>query len=79
MKYLAITEETREFANREAAEAFVSQRNRAQAHVKYQAVKAAELDEGPIDRYEEGYVAGMEMARRLLRLQLGLAVPGDRT
>jgi hypothetical protein len=27
--------------------------------------------------YEAGYVAGMEMARRLLRLQLGLGVPGD--
>lgn len=40
-------------------------------------LKAVELDEGPVDRYEEGYVAGMEMARRLLRLQLGLAVPGD--
>lgn len=27
--------------------------------------------------HEQGYVAGMEMARRLLRLQLGLAVKGD--
>jgi len=27
--------------------------------------------------YDQGYVAGMEMARRLLRLQLGLAVPAD--
>ena len=27
--------------------------------------------------HEQGYGAGMEMARRLLRLQLGLAVKGD--
>ena len=26
---------------------------------------------------EEGYIAGVEMTRKLLRLQLGLAVPGD--
>lgn len=31
------------------------------------------------DELEAQYAAGMEMARRLLRLQLGLAVPGDRT
>jgi hypothetical protein len=31
-----------------------------------------------VDRvYEAGYVAGMAMARRLLRLQLGLGVPED--
>lgn len=27
--------------------------------------------------YEQGYVAGMAMARRLLRLKLGLSVPSD--
>lgn len=27
--------------------------------------------------YETGYIDGMEMSRRMLRLQLGLAVPGD--
>jgi hypothetical protein len=27
--------------------------------------------------YEEGYIAGKEMERKLLRLKLGLNVPGD--
>jgi len=27
--------------------------------------------------YEHGYVAGMEMERKLLRLRLGLGVPAD--
>lgn len=29
--------------------------------------------------YEQGYIEGKEMQRKLLRLQLGLSVPEDRT
>lgn len=30
------------------------------------------------EAHEDGYVQGVEMARKLLRLQLGLSVPSDR-
>lgn len=39
---------------------------------------AERIERAMHDSYEQGYVRGAEMARRLLRLQLGLAVPEDR-
>lgn len=80
MKFLALADDAHAFTDEDVdvVKAWVQRRNKALGVNMYRVVKVAEVSDPPMDEHEKGYVDGMNMARRLLRLQLGLAVPEDR-
>ena len=78
MKFLALQDDAHTFADEDVAKEWVKRRNKAIGINMYRVVKIAEVGDPPIDDHEKGYVEGANMARRLLRLQLELAVPEDR-
>lgn len=78
MKFLALPDDAHTFTDEDVAKAWVQRRNKALGMNMYRVVKVAEVSDPPMDEHEKGYVDGMNMARRLLRLHLGLAVPEDR-
>jgi len=77
MKYTVVTQHTPLFDTLEAAQAWVDRRNGAVGEKISRVARVLELSEELADT-EKAYVEGGAMARRLLRLQLGLAVPEDR-
>ena len=77
MKYTVVTQNTPVFDTLEAAQAWVDRRNGAVGEKTSRVARVLELGEELTDT-EKAYVEGGAMARRLLRLQLGLAVPEDR-
>ena len=77
MKFLALQDDACTFVDEDVAKEWVKRRNKALGANMYRVVKIAEVGDPPIDDHEKGYVEGTKMARRLLRLQLGLAVPED--
>lgn len=77
MKYTVVTQHTPQFDTLEAAQAWTDRRNAAVGEKTSRVARLLELSEELTDT-EKAYVEGANMARRLLRLQLGLAVPEDR-
>lgn len=79
MKYGVVTRHTPQFDKVEDAEAWARRHNGAvgDTDVPCRVVRLVELTED-FTATEKAYVEGANMARRLLRLQLGLAVPEDR-